>query len=66
MKRPKMPVRTTTRSEAAVAVASWLFDWNAAWKAMTTGLMKPTNMWKSSQPRMEPKDASARERLRTG
>ena len=66
MNRPKMPVRTTMSSAAAVPVASWLLDWKAAWKAMTSGLMNPTNMWKSSQLRIDPMPDSARVRLRTG
>ena len=52
MNLPMMPVPTTMLSEPAVAVASRLLDWKAAWKAMTSGLMKPTNWWKSSQRRM--------------
>ena len=55
MKRPTRPVRDHDDERDAVAVAKQVVrDWNAAWKAMTSGLMRPTNTWKSSQPRMFP------------
>ena len=66
MKRPMSPVPTTIPSATAVAVASTLFDWKAAWKAMTSGLMNPTKTWKLSQSRMSPRPVRARVRLRTG
>lgn len=50
----------------AVPVASWLLDWKAAWKAITSGPMNPTKMWKSSQLLIEPFPARMRDRLRTG
>ena len=64
MKRPTIPVVTTMASAPAVPLARRLFDWNAAWKAMTSGLMKPTNTWKSSQPLIFPSAPSRFQRLR--
>ena len=66
MKRPMSPVLTTMTSAVAVAVASTLLDWKAAWKAMTSGLMNPTKTWKLSQSRMSQSPVRARVRLRTG